>query len=68
MPVKKVAVPGASQIWGGNGLAGNRRQRWLELFAVFGRDVVQALGPAVRWSPLVGEGARSGTRPAPTGI
>ena len=33
---------GASQIWGGNSLAGNQCQRWLALFTVFGRDAVQA--------------------------
>ena len=38
------------------------------MFAVFGRDAVQAPGQAVRWSPSVGEGARAGTRPAPTAI
>ena len=34
----------ASQIWGGNSLAVNQCQRWLEMFAVFGRDAVQAPG------------------------
>ncbi len=57
----------ASQIWGGNRLAGSQCQRWLELFTVFGRDTVQAPGLAVRWNPSVGEGARAGTRSAPTG-
>ena len=59
---------GASQIWGGNSLAGNQCQRWLALLAVFGRDAVQAPGLAVRWRPSVGEGARTGTGPAPAGI
>ncbi len=38
----------ASQIGGGNSLAGNQCQRWLALFTVFGRDAVQAPGLAVR--------------------
>ncbi len=65
---KPEAPEGASQIWGGNSLAGSQCQRWLGLFTVFGRDAVQAPGLAVRWSPPVGEGARAGTWPAPTGI
>ena len=52
---------GTSQLWGGNSLAGNQCQRWLALFTVFGRDAVQAPGPAVRWSASVGSGARAGT-------
>ena len=59
---------GASQFWGGNSLAGNQCQRWLEWLTVFGRDAVQAPDLAERWSPSVGEGARAGTGPAPTGI
>jgi len=59
---------GASQIWGGNSLEGNQCQRRLALFTVFGRDAVQALDLAVRWSPSVGEGARAGTRAARKGI
>jgi len=54
--------PGASLIWGGNSLAGNRRQRWLKLFTGFGRDAVQAPGLALPWwGPSVGEGAKAGT-------
>ena len=53
---------GAVQIWGGNSLAVNQCQRWLEMFTVFGRDAVQAPGPAVRGRPSVGDGARAGTR------
>ena len=59
---------GVSQIWGGNSLAVNRRQRWLALFAVFGRDAAQAPGPAGQGSPAVGAGARAGTGPAPAGL
>ena len=66
--VKLLECGEASQLWGGNSLAGNQCQRWLALFTVFGRDAVQAPGLAVRWSPSVGEGARAGSWPAPTGI
>ncbi len=39
-------LPGASHIWGGNRLAGNSCQRWLELHSGFGRGTKQAQGPA----------------------
>ena len=67
-PKKQTSATGVSQLWGGNSLAANQCQRWLELFTVFGRDAVQALGLAVRWRASVGAGARAGTRPARKGI
>ena len=39
-PKKQTSATGVSQLWGGNSLAGNHCQRWLEMFTVFGRDVV----------------------------
>ncbi len=65
---KSSRLEGAFQIWSGNCLAGNRRQRWVELFTVFGRDAVPASGLAERWRPSVGEGARAGTRRVRKGI
>ena len=45
--VQSMRAMGASQIGGGNSLAGNQCQRWLALFTVFGRDAVQAPGLAL---------------------
>ena len=50
--VQSMRAMGASQIGGGNSLAGNQCQRWLALFTVFGRDAVQAPGLALRWRPV----------------
>ena len=55
----------ASQIWGGNVLAGRLCRRWLTLFTSSRGDSGQARSPGSAGG-LLTRGYRAGTRPAPT--
>ena len=48
LTVKQIKFPGISTIWGGNSLAGNQCQRWLELLTGSWKDTGQAQGRHLR--------------------